>query len=187
MRTQLWSVNQRATEAEEPPLLRFVTRKHCRGITTESSYQVKTSESRLRRLSVKWFLVWKSAKLLHLFVVTTCKWTTNLLTNLNTVYSHYNAWQYSISNLRVRNVDVTRATQICINNTGWRKLDSNVNACPLYSGGVSTSAGAPTILRMFAFPVSSGTSKQATMLLPTFFIGFHPTIQRYSLIQPINK
>jgi hypothetical protein len=27
LRVQLWSVNQRATEAEESPLLRFVTRK----------------------------------------------------------------------------------------------------------------------------------------------------------------
>jgi hypothetical protein len=27
LRVQLWSVNQRATEAEDPPLLRFVTRK----------------------------------------------------------------------------------------------------------------------------------------------------------------
>jgi hypothetical protein len=27
LRVQLWNVNQRATEAEESPLLRFVTRK----------------------------------------------------------------------------------------------------------------------------------------------------------------
>jgi hypothetical protein len=45
---QVWSVNQRATEAEESPLLRFVTRKHLvktyRGIAiAESCYQVKTS------------------------------------------------------------------------------------------------------------------------------------------------
>jgi hypothetical protein len=52
LRVQLWSVNQRSAEAEGLPLLRFVTRKHCRGIATvESGYQVKTSESRLRRLS----------------------------------------------------------------------------------------------------------------------------------------
>jgi hypothetical protein len=52
LRVQLWSVNQRATEAEESALFRFVTRKHCRGIAiVESGYQVKTSESRLRRLS----------------------------------------------------------------------------------------------------------------------------------------
>jgi hypothetical protein len=30
----------------------------------ESCYQVKISESRLRRLSVEWFVVWKSAILL---------------------------------------------------------------------------------------------------------------------------
>jgi hypothetical protein len=28
LRVQLWSVNQRATEAEESPLLKFVTKKH---------------------------------------------------------------------------------------------------------------------------------------------------------------
>jgi hypothetical protein len=27
LRVELWSINQRATEAEESPLLRFVTRK----------------------------------------------------------------------------------------------------------------------------------------------------------------
>jgi hypothetical protein len=46
LRGQLWNANQRATEAEESPLLRFVTRKHCRGIAiVECCYQVKTSES----------------------------------------------------------------------------------------------------------------------------------------------
>jgi hypothetical protein len=50
----VWSVNQWATEAEESPLLRFVTRKHCGGIAVEENcYHVKTSESRLRRLSVE--------------------------------------------------------------------------------------------------------------------------------------
>jgi hypothetical protein len=54
LRIQLRSVNERGTEAEESSLLRFVTRKHCRGIAiVESCYQVKTSESRLRRLSVE--------------------------------------------------------------------------------------------------------------------------------------
>jgi hypothetical protein len=62
MRVQLWSVKQQATEAEESPLLRFVTRKHCRAIAiVESGYQVKTSESRLRRLSVECYVMWKSA------------------------------------------------------------------------------------------------------------------------------
>jgi hypothetical protein len=54
LRVQIWSVNRRAAEAEESPLLRFVTRKHCRGISiVEICYQVKTSESRLRRLSME--------------------------------------------------------------------------------------------------------------------------------------
>jgi hypothetical protein len=51
---QLWSVNHLAKETEESPLLRFVNRKHYRGIAiVESCCQVKTSESRLRRLSVE--------------------------------------------------------------------------------------------------------------------------------------
>jgi hypothetical protein len=50
LKVQLWNVNQQATEAEESPLLRFVTRKHCRGIAiVECCYQVKTSEGKLRR------------------------------------------------------------------------------------------------------------------------------------------
>jgi hypothetical protein len=70
-------VNQRATEEEESPLLR-----HCRGISiAESCYQVKTSESRLRRLSVEWFVVWKSAIVLQLFVVTTFRRSINLFIN----------------------------------------------------------------------------------------------------------
>jgi hypothetical protein len=47
----------------------------------ESCYQVKTSESRLGRLSVEWLVVWKSAIILQLFVVTTCKWSIILFTN----------------------------------------------------------------------------------------------------------
>jgi hypothetical protein len=63
---QLWSVNQRTTEAEESRPLRFVMRKRLvktgRGIAiVESCYQVKTSENRLRRLSVEWLIVGKSA------------------------------------------------------------------------------------------------------------------------------
>jgi hypothetical protein len=47
-------VNQRTTEAEESLLLRFFTRKQCRGVAiVESCYQVKSSESTLRRLSVE--------------------------------------------------------------------------------------------------------------------------------------
>jgi hypothetical protein len=50
LRVPLWSANQRATEAEESPVLKFINRKHCRKIAIwESCYQVKTSESRLRR------------------------------------------------------------------------------------------------------------------------------------------
>jgi hypothetical protein len=52
LRVQLWSVNQQATEAEESPLLRFVTRKRLMQ-TSQRNYQVKASENRLRRLSVK--------------------------------------------------------------------------------------------------------------------------------------
>jgi hypothetical protein len=58
LRVQVWSVNQRATEAEESPSLRFVTRKRLakirqRNAIVDSGYQVKTSESILRRLSVE--------------------------------------------------------------------------------------------------------------------------------------
>jgi hypothetical protein len=54
-------VNQRATEAEEFQLLRFITGKLCRGITiVECCYPVKASESRLRRLSMETFVVWES-------------------------------------------------------------------------------------------------------------------------------
>jgi hypothetical protein len=36
--------------------------KHCRGIAiVETTYQAMTTESRLRRLSVEWFVVLKSA------------------------------------------------------------------------------------------------------------------------------
>jgi hypothetical protein len=34
---RLWSVNQGTTDAEESPLLRFVSRKHCRGIAIVSA------------------------------------------------------------------------------------------------------------------------------------------------------
>jgi hypothetical protein len=62
----MWSVKQRAKEAEDSPLLRFVTWKHLvktlqRNSLLESCYQATTSESRLRRLSVECFVVWKSA------------------------------------------------------------------------------------------------------------------------------
>jgi hypothetical protein len=54
LRVQLWSVNQRATEAEEPPPIKFVTGKHSREIAiVESCYQVKTSKKNLRRHSVE--------------------------------------------------------------------------------------------------------------------------------------
>jgi hypothetical protein len=54
LRVQLWSVNLRATKAEESPLPRFVTRKDCRGIgIVKSGYQVKTGGSILTRPSVE--------------------------------------------------------------------------------------------------------------------------------------
>jgi hypothetical protein len=51
------------TEAEESPIVtRKRIEKHCRGIAiVKSCYQVMTSGSRLRRLSVELFVVWKSA------------------------------------------------------------------------------------------------------------------------------
>jgi hypothetical protein len=56
-RIQLWCVNQRTTEAEESPSLRFVTRKRLvktlhMNSTVESCYHVNTSENTLRRLRV---------------------------------------------------------------------------------------------------------------------------------------
>jgi hypothetical protein len=67
----------------------------CRGIAiVESCHQAMTSESRLRRLSMEWFVVWKSAIVLQLFVVTTCKWFIKLFTNPYPVYSHSKLWQY---------------------------------------------------------------------------------------------
>jgi hypothetical protein len=66
---QLWSANQRATEAEESPLLRFVTRKHCRGtVIVQSGYHVKTSECRPRRLSVQRFVVSISTIVLYSYL-----------------------------------------------------------------------------------------------------------------------
>jgi hypothetical protein len=60
LRVQLWSVNQRTTEAEESPLLRFATSTRKRLVKilqrkdiVESGYQVTTSGKRLRRLSVE--------------------------------------------------------------------------------------------------------------------------------------
>jgi hypothetical protein len=43
---------------------------------TEKTYRVVISK------------VWKSAIVLYVFVVTTCKWSVNLFTNPNPVYSH---------------------------------------------------------------------------------------------------
>jgi hypothetical protein len=58
LRVQLWSVNQRAAEAEESPLLRFVTRKRLVKTVQRNRHcgerlPTKTSEGRLRRLSVE--------------------------------------------------------------------------------------------------------------------------------------
>jgi hypothetical protein len=63
---QLWIVKQRATEAGESTLLRFVTRKRLVVILQMNShcgelYHLKTTESRLRTLSVELFVVRKSA------------------------------------------------------------------------------------------------------------------------------
>jgi hypothetical protein len=98
LKVQLWSVNQWATETVESPLLRFVTRKclvktlhrnsHCWELLPSNN-----SKSRLRRLSMEWSVVWKSATVLQLFVVT-CKWSVNLFTNPNPIYSHSKLWQY---------------------------------------------------------------------------------------------
>jgi hypothetical protein len=55
MRVQLWMV-------DESPVRRFVTLKHLAKILQmNSGHQVKTSGSRLRRLSLERFVVWKSA------------------------------------------------------------------------------------------------------------------------------
>jgi ribosomal protein L20A (L18A) len=87
LKVQLWSVNQRTMEADEPPLLRFVTWKRLvktlqRNSILESCYQITTSESRLRRLSVE----------IRNSVITICsydlKWSINLFTDLNPIYSH---------------------------------------------------------------------------------------------------
>jgi hypothetical protein len=50
----------------------------------KSGYQVKTSEIRLRKLSVEI----SNTPTLQLFVVTTYKWSINLVTNPNPVYSN---------------------------------------------------------------------------------------------------
>jgi hypothetical protein len=62
MKVQLWSVNQRATEADESPLLRFVTRKRLVKTRQKNSrcgecYQVRSSGNGLRRLRGEWFVV----------------------------------------------------------------------------------------------------------------------------------
>jgi hypothetical protein len=93
-RVRFRGVNQRATKAEDPLPGNF-SWKHCRGIgIVECCYQVKINEIRLRRLSVEWSVVWKLAIVLQLFLVTTCKWTINLFTNPNPVWSHWYTWQY---------------------------------------------------------------------------------------------
>jgi hypothetical protein len=51
LRIQLWNVNQWATEAEETPLLRFVTRK--RLVKTLQRHSHCGSESKLKRLNVE--------------------------------------------------------------------------------------------------------------------------------------
>jgi ribosomal protein L20A (L18A) len=54
LRVQLWSVNQRTTEAKLRYQKMSSEVRHCSGIAiVESCYQVWTSESRLRRLSVE--------------------------------------------------------------------------------------------------------------------------------------
>jgi hypothetical protein len=93
LRVQLWSINQRTAEAKESPLLNSLPEnvywRYLRRIAiVESSYQVKTSEGRQRRLGIEWFVMWKSTRMLQLFLANACKWPMNLFTDPSPISSH---------------------------------------------------------------------------------------------------
>jgi hypothetical protein len=68
--------NDVSTEAEESPLLRAITKQRL----------IKTLQAGENTLHVVNCKVWKSAIVLWIFVVTTCKWAVNPFTNPYVVY-----------------------------------------------------------------------------------------------------